>query len=376
MAKFTIEEIKKIVGDVYEVIKYEGSKKPIVLSCPIHGEFKVRIDHIRQKIGKELCPYCAKEKERHEKFVEFVKKANEAHNGKYAYHEEHFTNMSVKTIITCPIHGDFEQVPTNHYLAKQGCPKCADERKLGRYKYTREEIIEMCKQTHGDKYIYDDIIFQGMKGKMLNIKCPKHGYFDQVAYDHIKGFGCEKCKFEGQTMTKEEFIKRATEIHNGYYKYDADKIIYVNNHIKVPIICPIHGEFWQRPSYHLMGGGCDKCRKSKLEQSISNMLTENKIEFINGKNFDWLGRLELDFYLTKENVAIECQGEQHFKEIEYFSSDGEDSFEKRLKRDERKRILCEENGIKLLYYSNLGIDYPYQVYEDKEELLKEIRSTT
>lgn len=32
----------------------------------------------------------------------------------------------------------------------------------------------------------------------------------------------------------------------------------------------------------------------------------------------------------------------------------------------------KEHGIKLLYYSNLHIDYPYKVYEDKEELLKEI----
>jgi hypothetical protein len=28
----------------------------------------------------------------------------------------------------------------------------------------------------------------------------------------------------------------------------------------------------------------------------------------------------------------------------------------------------------LLYYSNLGIDYPYHVFENKEELLKEIEN--
>lgn len=38
--------------------------------------------------------------------------------------------------------------------------------------------------------------------------------------------------------------------------------------------------------------------------------------------------------------------------------------------------FCDEHGIKLLYYSDLGIEYPYKVYEDKEELLKEILNDT
>ena len=49
-----------------------------------------------------------------------------------------------------------------------------------------------------------------------------------------------------------------------------------------------------------------------------------------------------------------------------------DEFNKLIERDNRKRKLCEEHGIKLLYYSNLGIEYPYKVYEDKNELLNEI----
>ena len=41
-------------------------------------------------------------------------------------------------------------------------------------------------------------------------------------------------------------------------------------------------------------------------------------------------------------------------------------------RDDRKNKLCEEHGIKLLFYSNLDIKYPYKVFENKEELLHEI----
>lgn len=373
MEKVTIEEIQKLIGEKYKVISYKGSKTPIVLSCPIHGEFKLRLDHIKKNVGITLCPKCKKEEIRINKFKKFEKQGKEIHNAKYTYHIESFTKMSAPTLITCPIHGDFLQTPENHIWSKQGCRKCYDEQRLGKYKYSREEIIEMCKKTHGDKYIYDDIVFQGMKGKMLNIRCPKHGYFDQIAYDHIRGFGCEKCKFENQIMSKDKFIKRATKVHNGLYSYNREKITYVNNHIKIPIICHVHGEFWQTPANHLLGIGCPFCQTSKLEKEISTLLEINNIDFVQKYHSKWLGRLELDFYLPKYKIGIECQGKQHFEQIKHF--DDGNSFETRLERDKRKLQLCNENDIKLLYYSNLGIAYPYKVFEDKNLLLKEIRGT-
>jgi hypothetical protein len=77
--------------------------------------------------------------------------------------------------------------------------------------------------------------------------------------------------------------------------------------------------------------------------------------------------LELDFYLPEYNAAIECQGIQHFVDKHFF-----EPLEKIQERDSRKLKLCKENGIKLLYYSNLGISYPYFVYENKESLLNDI----
>ena len=43
------------------------------------------------------------------------------------------------------------------------------------------------------------------------------------------------------------------------------------------------------------------------------------------------------------------------------------------KRDENKKKLCEENGVKLLYYSNFSINFPYEVITDKNKLLKIIK---
>lgn len=47
------------------------------------------------------------------------------------------------------------------------------------------------------------------------------------------------------------------------------------------------------------------------------------------------------------NVAIEYQGKQHFEAIDYFG--GEEAFKELQRRDEEKRILSENNGVKLVY---------------------------
>lgn len=57
-------------------------------------------------------------------------------------------------------------------------------------------------------------------------------------------------------LTKEEFIKRANEIHN--YKYDYSKVEYKDMKTDVVIICSKHSDFKQKPTDHLKGHGCKK----------------------------------------------------------------------------------------------------------------------
>lgn len=94
--------------------------------------------------------------------------------------------------------------------------------------------------------------------------------------------------------------------------------------------------------------------KSYLENDVCLMLKGNNINFKREKTFDFLGRKRLDFYLPDKNIAIECQGVQHF--YPYGSKDAD--FESRLKRDTDKYNECKQNGITLLYYVNPSIPIP------------------
>lgn len=66
-------------------------------------------------------------------------------------------------------------------------------------------------------------------------------------------------------ITTEDFVLRSREIHGG--QYDYSKVEYKKNSIKVCIICPIHGEFWQTPACHYTHG-CPKCGIGKQKVGI------------------------------------------------------------------------------------------------------------
>ena len=197
----------------------------------------------------------------------------------------------------------------------------------------------------------------------------------------MSGRGCRKCQYDNLQLLKpfsdEVFIEQAKKIHGD--KYDYSKVDYKNNHTEVIIICNKHGEFKQQPTVHLRGAGCKLCNKSLLEQQIKTMLEENNILYEYEKKFDWLRiikPLTIDFYLPEYNIGIECQGEQHYKPVKFFG--GDEKLHIIQSRDRIKKELCENNGLKLLYYSNkqnINNSTINDVYLNLDLLLNEIVST-
>lgn len=287
---------------------------------------------------------------------EAINDFKKVHCSKYNYSKVDYVNNHTKICIICPEHGEFYQIPSAH-LSGQGCPKCAN------FLQTTEEVIKECKKLHGDKYNYSLFEYKGWNIP-TKIICPKHGVFEQTPYKHKTQNGCPKCGFlkvcDSRKSTIEELISKFIEIHGN--KYDYSKITsYINEKTLVPIICPEHGEFLQSSTKHLQGQGCPRCNESKLERKIALLLEKENIEFETQKKFKWLGRQRLDFYLPQYTIAIECQGEQHFKPVKYFG--GVEKLAIYQQRDETKKLLCQQNKVKLIY-----INY----FDSDEEINKKI----
>ena len=360
-----IDRAKKVHGGKYDYSKvnYINANTKVCIICPIHGEFWQKpYDHLIKK----GCPKCAS---KNVTLDEFVRRARLIHGDKYDYSKTNFINMGTKVSIICPIHGEFLQTPTTH-LQGYGCRKCGIESMREKQKLTTEDFIKRAKVVHGEKYDYSKVNYINNSTKICII-CPIHGEFYQAPYEHLSGKGCRKCGYESVSKIKgvpfNEFVKRANKIHNSKYIYDANS--YKNCSYKTKIICPQHGEFWQTPDHHLHGNGCPLCGESKLEREIFNFFTSKELCFERQKRFGWLGRQSLDFYVPEYNIGIECQGRQHFETIKHFG--GTDELKKCKERDERKRKLCEEHGIKLLYFSDKK--YSDEIITDKEKLLEIVR---
>ena len=102
---------------------------------------------------------------------------------------------------------------------------------------------------------------------------------------------------------QENFIRKAREIHNGFYGYD--KVKYVTNRTKVIITCPEHGDFLQTPDAHLRGCGCPVCRYIK-SSSKCRMSQDEFIERsanIHGGKYDYS---KVEYKNTDTKVRIIC----------------------------------------------------------------------
>ena len=368
----TNDFIKKAIevhGDKYDYskVEYINNLTKVCIICPIHGEFwQSPTNHWK---GCE-CPKC--KNKHHYTTEEWIQKAIEVHGSKYDYSKVEYINNSTKVCIICPEHGEFWQRPSDH-SSGQGCPGCTGKNISLKKRANEEDIIRRFKEVHGDKYDYSKVEYVNMYKKVCII-CPEHGEIWQTPINHIKERGCYKCHHWG--LNTEEWIKIFKTTHGD--KYDYSKVEYKNSKTPICIICPEHGEFWQTPVNHTSGKGCPICNASKLELAIKSFLEDNNIKYIPQHSFDWLkyeNPLKLDFYLPEYNIAIECQGEQHFRPIDFFG--GEEGYELTVKRDITKLNLCKDHNITILYFTNENVSVPkkwkhYKVIKSLDKLLKKI----
>ena len=64
---------------------------------------------------------------------------------------------------------------------------------------------------------------------------------------------------------------------------------------------------------------------------------------------EWLFPQSFDIYIPELNIAIEYQGIQHYKPIDYFV--GDEGFKHRQELDTRKKQLSTDNNIKLIEWN-------------------------
>ncbi len=312
--------------------------------------------------------------------------ANSIHHNKYDYSLWPSTISLNNTVsISCPTHGIFMQSIKNHIILGHGCRQCHNDRLGHTRKKTTSQFIIQSHQIHHNKYDYSEWANVVYSTSKVPIICPIHGKFKQTINSHLQGCGCPACKKDSISVVnkknKTTFIDQCSIIHHNKYDYSGwDNAVYSTS--KVPIGCPIHGEFIQTVNSHMSGRqGCPKCKVDRTKKtnmkkfgssywmnSHISIDTQNKLS-----NKRWLITQHHDNKKTQLDIASQlaisattvAHRMQQFNitTAHYFTSKGElelqeyiRSFGVEIKTNDRTVISPHELDIYLPEY-NLAFEY-------------------
>jgi len=168
----------------YSDVEYVSAKKPVQISCPIHGSFFQTPDN---HLSGKGCPKCGVDKNSNKSrksLEEFVKSAHNIHKNKYDYSDVIYINDITKVRISCPKHGIFIQKPS-HHLRGVGCPTCQEskgESIISNYLTSIDLKFERQKKFKECRYKYELPFDFWIESKNLLIEFDGIQHFNPIDY--------------------------------------------------------------------------------------------------------------------------------------------------------------------------------------------------
>lgn len=229
------------------------------------------------------------------------------------------------------------------------CPRCTNIRIHNQQRWTLDDFKKKVSELVGESYIViGPYIDSQTKIKMKHLSCGHIFSIKPNAF--INGHRCNYCHGNWRRKSTEGFKQEINRLTQGEYELVGEYqhcMDYVRmKHLKCGNC------FKVVPNNFLRGSRCPLCSRigcSRGEQLVKDYLENMNIKYIYGYVDSELKdkkSLHFDFLLTELNIAIEYDGIQHFKPIDYFG--GIKSFQSQQVRDKLKDRYCKDRGIKLI----------------------------
>lgn len=344
------------------------------------------------------CPNCNKQKkitqeEANKRILDQCIKLNYEFLG-YNNNSNTYQNTETKLILKCNQCGEIWKSTTFHNFCSKDrkshvCNKktCNFSKRKEQYsKHLEKQLIQEINSTiDTEKYTLQDI--NASKGKYnakLTFKCSLCGENFTYTYKSFnkqkERLRCKNCqrhlKFTNEEAT-EKIKQKCEELSLTFVDFLTPNGLYFNRYTKLRLLDNKTNKEITTSFKNLMERH-ESTNFWSLEQDIKDNLLKENIDFNQEQTFPWLkykNVLRLDFFLPKYNIAIECQGRQHFESVKDFGGDYQ--FQETQKRDKIKKELCEQHGIKLLYYvsekQKRKTFLKEKLYNNKEKLIKKIK---
>jgi Zn finger protein HypA/HybF involved in hydrogenase expression len=180
----------------YSKVEYKNSDTRIKLKCnTCQFEFESKpLDVLYKKTGCRKCylvRFAKIASKREIGWESLILKLRQVHGDVYDYNRGAYEAGDEKLTISCKIHGKFYQTPYNH-LQGQKCPACSTANSSKKRALGWETYLNRVKAIHLERYNYPDQTYTN-QNTHVDIICPEHGLFSQVAQTHLSGHGCPTC---------------------------------------------------------------------------------------------------------------------------------------------------------------------------------------
>lgn len=260
-----------------------------------------------------------------------------------------YINGRTKIDLRCNVCGkEFSAKPQSLYM-KHGCPKCG-----GTGKRTQEEYENEMASIHPTIQVIGK--YRNVDTK-VELRCKTCGYeWSATPHSSLGGKGCPVCSGV-KKKTHDEFVSEMAVCRPKIAVLGN----YENNHTKIKMQCLICGEIFEASPHGIfnphISHGCPNCKKSGGEIRIDSWLQANGYDFKHEHRFidcRDVFALPFDFYLQKENIAIEFDGKQHYEPNAFFG--GEKAFSILERHDRIKDEYCKAHNIRLIRIPYWDID--------------------
>lgn len=287
----------------YDLPPYDYSKtefksmknNPIIITCPIHGDFEIKSACNHSNGNHSGCPECGKLIARKKRILDsdtFFNKCREVHGNLYDYSESVYNGYSEPITYWCPnCKQHVTQIAGNH-VSGEGCIGCYRKNNIPENKFTTETFIQRVKETHPNKeYDFSRTEYVNRETNVI-IGCKKHGWFETNPGNFIntsRNSDCPMCSAErlkeNTTSIYEKQLGEFIESLLGPGKIQYNNREVLGNGQELDIYIPAHnvaieinGLYWHS----------SKFKPKNYHVSKSNQAEKNGIHLIQIFENEWL----------------------------------------------------------------------------------------
>lgn len=230
----------------------------------------------------------------------FIDKVKQIHGDKYSYELVEYVDNNTKVKIICPVHGVFEQLPTNH-KSGQGCGKC---RKNSPVSWMDVKLLFELKNF---TILSNESEWKSAFKDKVKFRC-ENGHTHSYTYTSLKNKNSE-CPYCNNTIKIEwdDIIKSFES--EGWVVLSSESEYKNQNETSLSCICP-NGHIQDKSVRKWrMGRRCQICVSSGPEIEVRNYIStiyNGEVIYNDRKTIDGL---ELDIYIPDKKLAIEYNGD-------------------------------------------------------------------